>query len=241
MKVKKGLHVHQYIDFNIKDISNYDIIILGGVFCTLSRVDNNRSGTLNICEKIKNMNRQVKIYIQQPFYLMKDSDLFVDFIIKAKKNTLIDGVLLNSLGAARCFNDDTEIVISRFTIGKRKRVNRYFYDLLKGCNVVAMECFATDDSLIDNVRQYCDLPLWIREGVGQQYSFSSKCILQKYLGHCTNEPSKCIAGIYLLESKNYNTGFVLSGHLTYTETSARVQDYHGRCETIIYNAGGFEI
>ncbi len=241
MLQKKGLHIHQLTDFNIQNISGYNIVVLGGVFCPILRVDNNMKWIAQICEKIKGENKLVRIYIQQPFYLLENSGPFSDFINNTRNMELIDGVLVNSPGAVRHFSEDTEIIVSRFTVGKRKRVNRYFYDLLSGFNVIAVECFAGDSELIEDVREHSNLPLWIREGEGRLYSFSSKCILEKYLGYCTNKPDKCASGAYFIKSSKHNARFVLSGHSTYTGTSTPVHDYLVGCDSIIYNAGGFEI
>jgi len=229
MSLKEGLHIHNLTDFNISDIHNYDFVVLGGVFCSLTRIDNNINSYLDICEKIKTDYEKVKIYFQQPFYTKENIDLFTNTIIKAGKTALIDGVLVNSPGIVRYFNDDIEIVISRFAVGKRKRTNQYFYDFLADYNVIGMECFAADTELIADVKQYRNLPVWVREGRRQ---FPPKCFMKNNSAPCTNEQNECTACVYQRNKQNVKPAVA--------EQDISMSYFEG-CDSIIHNVSGFEI
>lgn len=229
MSLKEGLHIHRLTDFNMGIIRNYDFVVMGGVFCALAGIDNNIDSYLDICKKIRIDNALTQIYFQQPFYCREDNDLFIDIIISASKLSLIDGVLVNSPVTVRYFNDDIKIVISRFAIGKRKRANHYFYDLLSDRNIIAMECFEADTELMADVRQYSNLPIWVREGKRQ---FPPKCFMKNDSGPCKNE-----AKGYMTCAYQKNKNIIETGELN----SIIDRTYFKNCDSIIHNASGYEI
>lgn len=230
MSLKEGLHIHRLTDFNLQSICKYDFVVLGGVFCSLTGVDNNIDSYLDICEKIRIENNKVRIYFQQPFYCKETSDLFADIIIKVSEMSLIDGVLVNSPSIVRYFDDSIEMVISRFAVGKRKRINHYFYDLLSDRNIIAMECFEADTELMADVKQYSNLPIWVREG---RMQFPPKCFMKNASGPCTNQTKDCRTCVYQ-QDKNDMRAAEQDGIL------ARLK-YYKNCDSIIHNVSGYEI
>ena len=241
-KIKKGIHLHQFTAIRQDDFVHYDLFILGSVLCPLFRADQRAPDLIEICNNLRASHGSKKIYIQQPYYLSGNCAQFIDLIKDLKRNQLIDGLIINSPGILNCFeNEDLEFVFSRFTVHKRKRTNRYFSSLVAGHNIKAFECFADDHDLINDLRALNEYELWLREGAGKFFSFSSYCLIQHYLNRCLNEPARCASGAFSLKDSKQDLKFILSGHFMFTATPTKMTNDSGNIASLICNASGFEL
>ena len=240
----RGLHIHQFQTINRELLSQYDFFILGSVLCPMCRADMTGNEIRQACENIRESQYDKKIYIQQPFYVLDNSERFIKLIKELYVNKLIDGIIVNSPGILKSFgNDGMEFIFSRFAIRKRRRTNQYLYKYLMDYNIEAFECFANDTELINDLKSFKNVKskLWLREEEGTFCAFSSNCLVKQYLGHCTNEPGKCASGAYELKNEKQNANFIISGHFIFTSNLMRIQPDNMDSNSIICNAGGFEL
>ncbi|NJD03764.1 MAG: hypothetical protein FIA99_14470 [Ruminiclostridium sp.] len=240
--VLRGLHIHQFKTINNELLPQYDFYILGSVLCPLCRADMTGNEIKQACKSIRQAQYDKKIYIQQPFYVLDNSKRFIKLIKELYTDKLIDGIIVNSPGILKCFgNDGIEIIFSRFAIRKRRRTNQYLYRYLADYNIEAFECFANDTELINDLKSFNKSKLWLREETGTFCAFSSNCLVKQYLDHCTNEPGKCASGAYELKNEKQNAIFIISGHFIFTSNSIKIQPGNMDSDSIISNAGGFEL
>lgn len=240
--VIRGLHIHQFKTINQELLPQFDFYILGSVLCPLCRADIPGNNIRLACENIRESQCGKKIYIQQPFYVLDNSERFIKLIKELHRIQLIDGIIINSPGILKCFfNDDLEIIFSRFAIRKRRRTNKYLYSFLADFNVKAFECFANDKELINDLKSFNKFKLWLREEAGTFCTFSSNCLVKQYLNHCTNEPEKCASGVYELKNNKENACFIIAGHFIFTSNPTKIQPDNMNSDSIVCNAGGFEL
>lgn len=241
--VVNGVHCHSLQDCLTDYGHNHGIWILGSVLCEKERADLNEDRLMKLCEKIKEASPMAKIYIQQPYYLFGQEPQFIEFAERMGRHKLIDGVVVNGPGVLNAFQgtDHLEFVLGRFSIRKRKRTNAYLFDLLKDCNITAVECFAEDTSLLEDLAVSTSYPLWIREGGRRMFSLSRHCLIQKDGRSGTCDPRRCATGSQVLADRSSHVRLISSGHFLYHEASIVEDNPLPLHEAIIYNAGGLEI
>ncbi len=247
MKItNKAIHFHTIPNGTLNRCAYYDYVILGGVLCRLTLAHNNMPQLEETCAKIKNTYHK-KVCIQQPFYLEENGAKFLQLINDLSNKQLIDGIIVNSPGILKYIkNLGIEIVMSRFSIGKRKKINSYFCNLLDNNNVSAIELFSDDYDLIKEIKKFTKLMIWGRYNDSIFNSFSNKCFIKNYLKKCTNDSEQCGLGSYKLYSKNTsvnNSELIISGHFVYLEDKQKKikKTNNNEFDTVIYNSSEFEL
>ncbi|MEK4853057.1 hypothetical protein NST04_24600 [Paenibacillus sp. FSL H7-0756] len=241
--VVNGVHCHSLCDCSMDFERQPKIWILGSVLCDKERADLNEERLIKSCQKIKEASPTAKIYVQQPYYLFGQESQFIEFVGEMGRYKLIDGIVVNGPGILNAFQgtDHLEFVLGRFSIRKRKRTNAYLFDLLKNCNIAAVECFAEDTSLLEDLSVSTHFPLWIREGEKRMFSLSRQCLIQKDGRSATCDPRRCASGSQILADRSKHVRLISSGHLLYRAGSIVEDKPLPLHEAIIYNAGGLEI
>lgn len=221
---KSFIHIHaipNIIDFN--KIQNKNIVI-GSVFCKKARIDRTSNEWLILLEKIIRNNKDIKIFVQQPFYLTgSDEESFIKTIQVLNKKKLVHGILVHSFGMVKklAVFDNLKLIMSRYSIKKRRVISSYFIDDLVDLGVVGIECFQNDSEIIKKVNEYAKIPLYIRNNEKLFNAFSKYCINDYYAKKCSASPEKCSFGESFLEHDQSNQRLLVGGHILYEENNPK--------------------
>jgi hypothetical protein len=254
--LERILHIHvPHLAGEIIDkIAEYDAFIAGGVFCEKTRIDRDARSWGKLIRGVKKKPGcgGKKVYIQQPFYLLEESEEhFLQLIKKWRTGGMIDGLLVNSPGMARTLSgmlekdniDDFEIIFSRFGIGKRRRTNKYLIQRLLDYRVSVFECFANDSVLVKDIDSIFSeegvkgnpMRLWKRFNKNRFHSFSRVCFTALYSGRCIDDPGGCACGKYTLRNVKKDIELMPSGHIIYVGSGGSAGDA-GECDAVVTDA-----
>ena len=238
------LHIHNFNESVKKDLTAFNALIIGGVFCEKVRIDHYLDKLMDCISGIKN-SFTGDIFVQEPFFVFgNEEDKLVHAIEKMATEELINGVIVNSFGHVTNFNSHTNLkfVFSRFGIGKRKRTNSHFLNLLLSNNIKTIECFEYDKDLINDILSSdVNIDLWVRKSDLKLNSFSRYCFIKKYTNECMQNNAECQTGKFVLNDTKENFNLTTSGHCLYEEYKKAEELDLSRVGSVVTNSDVYEL
>ena len=189
--------------------------IIGSTFCEKYRIDYHYANWLETLNQIRD--KYENIYVQQPFYLFNaEQEIFLDCIKALHEKKLIDGVLVNNYAMLKNIYErfNISLVLSRFAIGKRNQVNKYFIELILKQNAAAFEVYSYSPEVINELMEYKDkIDIWIRESNHKINAFARECFIKSGNTGEACSRNHCITDEFSFIEKDNKYKLKISGHI----------------------------